>query len=372
MKTIQNTLITILIFWAFSIHAQDDTASKSTPVQITFLYPIGSNGTESIKYSNHFSFNILYGINKSVDGFELAGLGNILKSNMTGLQIAGITNITEGTITGVQLAGIYNHTNTNVSGAQIGGITNISMKGLDGLQLAGINNISYQNTKGLQISGIHNWSHGNMSGAQISGIYNQTDQNFQGLQLALINSAKKITGTQIGLINIADSSNGVSIGLINIIKNGYHTLEISGNEILPLSITLKSGSNAFYNIYTTGIQINNPQIFGFGLGFGSNIPFGSQLSASIDLTANYINELKEFDWKLNLLNRLDLTINYDFSEHFTILAGPAFNVHVSELGYESTGGFTTNIAKNPFYTEQINQTQVQMWVGAKFGARFNF
>lgn len=372
MKTIQHSLIIILLLWTFSLQAQNDTTSKFTPVQITFLYPIGSNGSQSVKYGNHFSLNILYGINKSVDGLELGGIGNFLNSDMTGIQIAGITNITEGVVTGVQLAGIHNHTNENVIGAQVGGITNISMKGFYGLQIAGINNISYHNSTGLQISGIHNWSHGNTSGAQISGIYNQTDQNFHGLQLALVNSAKKITGAQIGLINVADSSNGVSIGLINIIKNGYHCLEVSGNEVLPLSMTLKSGTTTFYNIYTAGIQINTPHIFGFGLGFGSSIPLGSQLSVSMDLTANYINELKKFDWKLNILNRLDLTMNYDFSDHFTILAGPAFNVHVSELGYESTGGFTTDIAKNPFYTEKVNQTQVQMWVGAKFGARFNF
>jgi len=372
MKTFQNAIIILLLFVASPLWSQNDTSKKSTPVQITFLYPIGSNGMDSPKYANNVSLNVIYGINGSVHGLELAGIGNVLKSNLTGVQFAGITNITAGYVNGIQCAGIYNHTNSRVTGAQVGGIANISMKGIDGLQIGGITNISRHNTTGLQVSGIYNWSHGNTTGAQISGIYNRADKKFYGLQLAMVNSAQNITGLQVGLINVADSADGVSFGLINVIKHGYHSLEISGNEVLPLGVSLKSGTHTLYNIYYAGVQVNNPQVFGFGLGFGSNIQLGSNLSMSMDLTSNYINELKKFEWKLNLLNRLDMTMNYDINKHFTILAGPSFNVHVSELGYESTGGFTTDIAKNPFYTETFYQTQVQMWIGAKFGARFNF
>ena len=388
MKIFQNALFIGLLAVSFSNYAQNSDSLKHTPVQITFAYPVASNGTQSINHSNNFSLNILYGVNGGLTGLELGGLVNILDGDMVGCQIGGLSNVNQGFTKGLQLAGIYNLNQKEVTGSQIGGIANLTNSSLTGFQLSGISNIARGKVNGAQLSGIsnivtgtskgaqisggHNLSTDTVTGTQISGINNTASTGMNGFQLSLTNYAKELNGFQLGLINIADSSNGVSIGLINLIKNGYHSVEIFGNEVLYTGVAVKSGTKEFYNIYTVGFQPNNPTIFGFGLGFGSKFNISKKLSVSADLTANYINELEDFDWKLNLLNRLDLTLDYHFNDNFSVLAGPAFNVHVSELGYENTGGFTTDIAVNPFYTEMVNNAQVQMWVGGKLGVRYSF
>jgi hypothetical protein len=115
-------------------------------------------------------------------------------------------------------------------------------------------------------------------------------------------------------------------------------------------------------------------MFGFGFGIGSRINTWKWLSISIDLTGTLINETQitsEYKYELNLLNRADLTLDFNIGK-FTLLAGPALNFHISQMGYESTGTFTTNIAEEPFYTEVYGSTQYQAWWGGKAGLRFNF
>jgi hypothetical protein len=111
-----------------------------------------------------------------------------------------------------------------------------------------------------------------------------------------------------------------------------------------------------------------------GFGIGSRINTWKWLSISIDLSGTLINETEitsEYTYELNLLNRADVTVDFNIWK-FTLFGGPAINFHVSQLGYESTGTFTTKIARDPFFTEVDGNTQFQSWVGGKAGLRYNF
>jgi hypothetical protein len=191
-----------------------------------------------------------------------------------------------------------------------------------------------------------------------------------GVQVSLINYAKELNGFQLGLINISDSSNGVSIGLFNFVKTGYHAIEVYGNEVFYTGINIKLGTKNLYNIYSAGFQPSNPEIYGVGIGFGSNFNLAKKLTLSSDLTVNYINESTDASSDLNLLNRLDLTLDFHFNDNFSVLVGPSYNVHVSNWKADATGSFLTNIAVNPFYTEVEGDTQIQMWLGGKIGLRY--
>ena len=86
----------------------------SVPVQVTFIYPLGTNGARSPYKTNRFSFNLLAGYNGSVNGFEVGGFANILKKDIKGFQIAGFSNIVGGKTTGFQGAGFANITKDSV------------------------------------------------------------------------------------------------------------------------------------------------------------------------------------------------------------------------------------------------------------------
>ena len=116
------------------------------------------------------------------------------------------------------------------------------------------------------------------------------------------------------------------------------------------------------------------KIFGIGFGIGTKINTWKWLSISLDATGTFVNEeelTSDYNGELNLLNRLDLTLDFNLGK-FSIIAGPALNVHVSQLGFQQTGEFTSNLAINPFYTEVHNNTQIQSWIGGKFGFRYSF
>lgn len=389
--------------------------------QVSFIPTIGTNMNASGIIDNNFSLNVLGGYNGGVDGIEIGGLFNILNRNMEGLQIAGlvnvvqghtsgmqvagivnknkqnvtglqvggvsnflsdslhgmqvagVSNIVNGRVNGFQVAGIHNHVSRDVNGVQVGGILNWVQDSIVGFQVAGISNIANGKMNGLQVSGIHNLSTKNIVGGQISAITNQALSEMHGIQLSLINYAKMNSGLQLGLINIADTSNGIALGLFNYIKNGYHPIEIYGNEVLYTNLAFKSGMDYFYMTYTAGFRPNEPHILGLGLGIGSKINIRKWLSFSLDLTSTFINEQEfnaEYDWQLNLLNRFDLTADLNIKK-FTILFGPSINGHVSEM-QNSSGVFTTNIAREPFHTEVTDGVQFQVWWGAKAGVRYSF
>lgn len=403
MKTIQFTILTFAFVFTNSLFAQLADSSKTTPVQIAFAYPVSSNGPQAKYISNKFSLNVLYGVNGGLDGLEIGGLVNITKGAVKGCQIAGITNLTDSTVTGIQISGITNTTTDSLFGIQIAGINNIVTKNtigaqissinnvsnnqLIGAQISGISNIASNHVTGTQISGISNVLNGSLTGAQISGIHNLATQNItggqiglinmaldtiKGAQIGLINNAKTLHGAQIGLINLADSSSGVSIGLVNIVKTGFHAIELSSNEVLYANAAVKLGTEHFYNIYQFGFQPGNNNVFGFGTGFGSRVNINKTFSVSADITFNHINESSTFTWKMNSLTKTDLTLDIHLNKNITFTFGPSFNALLSDLGYSKTGQFTSQIAKNPFYTEKLDDYQLQLWIGAKGGIQIRF
>ena len=313
-------------------------------------------------------------VEKNVTGFQVAGISNFLHDSILGMQISGISNIVNGTFEGFQIAGIQNHVTRNFKGVQLGGIINWAEDSLTGLQVSGIGNILRGSVTGLQLSGIHNLSVRNVNGLQLSAIHNQTFGTLKGVQLSITNYAKENNGLQLGLINVADSANGIAIGLFNYVRDGYHPIEIFANEVLYTNLAYKSGVDDFYSTWTVGFRPNDPKVFGIGFGVGTHINIWKWLSVSADITATFINEAEldsNYRYEHNLLNRIDLSLDFNLGK-FTITAGPGLNIHSSQMGYATEGIFTTNLAVDPFYTEAFENTQVQMWWGAKGGLRYNF
>ena len=78
MKTYKIIILesVLILLSAQNLLAQIVNGKESRKLQVTFAYPIGTAGITSRNYVNNFSFNILYGLNGGVNGFELGSLWN--------------------------------------------------------------------------------------------------------------------------------------------------------------------------------------------------------------------------------------------------------------------------------------------------------
>ncbi|OHX67465.1 LA_2272 family surface repeat-containing protein [Flammeovirga pacifica] len=359
MKKLLIYIAVFILGLQYSIAQSDSTQTNQFKGQVSFLYPLGTNGLNT-NMNNDVSFNILWGINSGVNYFELGGIANVNKGDVNGFQIAGITNVTTGENNGFIIAGI----------------TNFTHKSLDGMQIAGINNFVKEDASGAQISGISNVVNQNMNGAQI-GLTNTTRNKITGAQIGLINHADSLVGTQIGLINVVSANaDGTPIGLINVVKNGYYAIEVGAGETVWGNVSFKMGTKKFYTIFKGGYsQFENKNVNTFGLGFGTMHDLSKHVSLALDLSANQIIYDNNFDTNsLNILSKADLNVQFHITKNLSIFAGPSFNVYTVDQkvnGNEQAGSL--QIPEHAFYDETNNQEiRTTLWIGGQAGININF
>jgi hypothetical protein len=367
----------LLLLFA-NITAQDDNELYyvTRPFQVTFVPPLGTNGVESSGFINKLSINILAGHNGGVDGFEAGSVLNLTEDNVKGVQLSGFGNIAGGPVEAVQVAGFMNIDRHNCEGVQAagfinyvdgyaraiqaGGFANLSA-GLKGIQVSGFANVADEaegvqvagflnaaaSFNGIQVAGFLNGAD-DFDGVQVAGFLNGTDDfkgiqvagflnganNFEGIQVAgFLNVANRVKGIQIaGFLNVCDTIDGIPIALISIVKRGgYRRFELWGNETFFMNTSFKIGVKQFYTIFSLGYKtVISDFNTGIGIGAGTNIDINGSNSIDIDINSYYIN--KNF-WEYrdyNMLNSLKISFNYKIAEHFSIFAGPAVNLLVSD------------------------------------------
>ena len=339
MKSIHTLSISIILSFLIisSSYSQEDeeTFQKRSPFQVTFVTPLGTNGISSPGILNEFSFNVLAGVNGGVDGFEFGGLVNIDNGPVDGVQISGFGNIVTGRVEAFQLAGFANINDSYTEGFQGAGFMNIS---------------------------------GKTEGAQVAGFMNVAEK-FEGLQASgFINIADKMEGVQIaGFINICDSIDGIPIAPISIVKkNGYRRFEFSSNETFYLNTSFRIGVPQFHTIFTVAYKPGYSD-FNWGLGFGAGISFAIADNHSVDLEGHVYHVSSGFwrRWEYNQLNQVKLNFNYQIAEHFSLFAGPTFNILISE-----SDSYAHRIA--PVWSFRISERRnsVRGWFGFNLGFRF--
>ncbi len=262
---------------------------------------------------NVFSFNLIWGINGGVNGFEFGLVGNSIKRHVHGLQIGGffnnaeghlygaqasaILNVVKGDIVGLQFAGLWN-LGGNIYGSQVSILGNIA-RDLYGMQFGGLSNIA-TDVYGFQVSGLFNFANGKLYGSQIAGFGNiawggksavqfaglfnisakaqfqiggffnsaqsvdgaqlgglNIGKNVKGVQMGVINTTKELEGFQVGLINHAKKAQGLMLGLINIADS------IKGAPIGLINIVNKNGYNRIEVFGTDAMYVNLGAKFGF-------------------------------------------------------------------------------------------------------------
>ncbi len=396
-------IIAALVLLAPSIKAESGDSTKIAPFHLSFITPLGTNGLESWNTTNNFSVNMFAGFSGGLNGVEFAGFANALKGDMKGIQFAGFCNNTFGTAQGAEIAGFWNYNHKEIKGFQASGFANFALGHVDGfqasgfvnyadgipfgqfsgfanlstakvygIQASGFANVTIGNMKGVQGSVFANMTVGDQTGVQASGFSNVVTGEMKGIQAAgFFNYTKKLNGVQLGVFNYADSvDNGIPIGVFSFVRNGYLALEIGGNESLLGTISLKTGVNKFYNIISIGGTIRQDRLlWGWGYGIGTRLPLANKMDLSLEAISYHLNEDAWFTAHINLLNRMNLTLSYDVNQTFSVYAGPALNVWVTNV--DSGGDPYTELPFDEWtlYESSRKNTEVTIYPGLSAGIR---
>ncbi|MDE5941777.1 MAG: hypothetical protein K2H14_06665 [Muribaculaceae bacterium] len=342
------TLLLTLLLAVSKLAAQNQ---PYRPFQISFVYPLGTNGLSAKEYSNGVSLNLLAGLSKNDKYLSLAGLSNIITNNATGMQLAGITNYIGGIGTGCAIAGI----------------SNITFSSYRGFQLSGIFSISGSGSKGFMLGGIANYTKGNFDGMQLAGIANIAG-DVHGLQFAgIINKAKKVKGVQFaGILNIAEESD-IPIGLVNIIKKGELglalTYDLSGNTM----VSFRSGGKYTYGILGIGVNHNMTKNKGVAeCGYGIHIPVTKWFRIDNEFkghTSLVTTETDKSNYHLGYL----LAPSFKMWNHFNIFGGASINYLYSD------SNISESIApRRTLWSKTSEANEQHMYIGYEVGVQYIF
>lgn len=373
---------------AFPAFAQQrDTSLIHRPFQISFASPMGTNGMESGKVVNNFSINIISGYAGGLEGAEFGGVFNAEKHYVKGVQFAGFGNAVMKETQGAQFAGFFNFNGGYTKAAQFAGFSNIVADSASSGQFAGFANVVTRANKGVMMAGFANYSHGfnglqaagftNVStktvrGAQLAGFANVTVGDVTGSQIAgFLNLGRKIKGSQIGFINIADSISGAPIGFLSLVRHGYHHAEIGASESLYGYASVKLGVRHFYNIFAGGLSPKTDRmLWAFGYGVGTDWRFLKIFGLNADMISYHINEdIGHFTANVNILNRAQVDLSVRLAEHFSLFAGPTFNLMLSNVYNPDTQKYGSRLVSRALYERQYSETNMKFWLGFNAGLR---
>jgi len=413
--------------------------------QVSLIPHFGTNKLMSGNVENNISLNILGGYSYAVNGFELGGFLNIVRTNVKTVQIAGFANVVGGNTTGIQLAGFMNNNRQSVTGIQVAGFSNIVLdtitgvqlagfsnvlKGkMNGLQLAGFSNVTTENVDGIQVSGFSNYARkdvrfaqlsgfvnygknigglqasgfanigADVGGAQLAGFLNYSDgtiggvqiagftniasevksaqlagfvnvstKKITGLQASFLNIAKKVNGVQIGLFNFADSVSGTSIGLISYVRQGIHKFELAMHENRYASLSFKTGTHRFYNIFAGSMNIDDRDMWSIGYGIGTEFRERKKFYFGFSFMGSYVYENFTTFLPINGHLKFDTQFGWRFFKTSAIAVAPSMNFFITDWR-NSAGEYRTSFAPYELFELNEGSFKISGWVGVSIVLR---
>lgn len=335
-------------------------------VQVTLIPPYGTNRELAEQTSNTFSFNILWGKNGGLNGFELGGFVNTITNNMRGFQFAGIGNQVEGNANGGQLAAIFNYNKGYTRGVQaslfnIANTANI-------IQIAGIANFIQADFDGVQAALLSNYAK-DKADMQFSLGINKASE-VETFQIGLVNIADKVVGRQIGLVNVTQQTDKTPFGLLNVIKNGYNKIEVGANDALYASVGFKTGVRKFYNIFQFGSRFTQ-DIWSIGYGIGTAFKLKERQYFHVEYVASHVNEGEVWIKELNLLNQFKFNFDWQLNENQSLFLGPSWNLLASKrINAETLEVIGSQLPDYTILDATRGSTNWKMWFGVNGGFRF--
>ena len=366
------------------------------PMQLSFVYPMTTQGAQTVDYRYNLSFNLLSGKVGAVKGIEFGGLFNQVEHNVEGIQFGGLANRTHE-ITGVQFGGLGNAAKTvkgiqfggwanvsdDVTGVQFGGVANIT-KSVSGMQFAGIANICKEATN-AQFAGVVNMSE-YTNGLQFAGIANVTEK-IEGAQFAgITNISKEVSGAsfggvfnrtgtlrgfQFGVVNVIDTiESGVSMAIINIVKKGfYNEWSLSFADFQNVGLSYKMGIQRFYTIFTAGANFMKDNLWVFGIGFGNRTVLNNRFDFQPEIVSYqyFPNNFKNI--QNTSATYLKFGFVYKLNEKLGIVVAPSI-YHLNSDLKDNGQAYKISPIKE-FYSKKIhNNYYLAFGVGISVGLTF--
>lgn len=273
----------LLLLSAGSVQAQSDKRQNRTGINLSLWKNLATQRTDMVgsTFLNIGAFSALNrlngpgvnvlgaGVNRDVNGAQLAGIFNTVGGSMRGVQLAGVTNVNGSGLCGVSvsglagitgdqargviLSGLANITGNDTRGIVVGGLLNIAGNQSAGIQLSGIANIAGEDFAGAAFSGLLNVVGGNLKGVQLSGLSNITGGTSAGIQLAPLNVSVRAKGLQIGLVNYyREKLDGFQLGLVNANPDTRVQLMLFGGNATKLNLAARFKNRLFYTILGGG------------------------------------------------------------------------------------------------------------------------
>ncbi len=281
----------------------------------------------------------------------MAGIANSVKEKAFGLQIAGITNVAASGGDLVQIGGILSTAGGSVF-----------------TQVTGVGNYA-PIVQTVQVGGVFNVA--SAAPVQVAGVFNVARKN--NIQVAAVFNVARNTRVQIGLINFADTSH-LSIGLMSFVRNGYRSLEISGEEMLHDNLNFRLGTRSFYNIFHASATYDISS-WAFGYGIGTSARMGKRLFVQLELMSRQVIENTSWSDDLNLLNQFNIIWDLQVGPQMSLVLGPTLNVMVSNRYNPDTDAFGSDLPPYTIFDETFTGSNsplnVKGWIGFHLGLRFN-
>ena len=369
----------------------------------------------------------------TLSGVQVAGGVNVVKRQMKGTQVPGAANITLGDLKGVQVSGGVNVAHGAVEKSQVAGALNYARSVAGGQVAAGLNvslgdvgggqvgfganyarsgtggqvsfgaNIVPGEVSGGQVGFGLNYAHHvtggqfsfganvvpgkveagqvgfgmnyahHVTGGQFTFGANIVPGTVEGGQVGVFNFAVKALGGQVGIVNISDTVSGGAVGLLTISRKGYHRADLVCNDVMPLSVQLRTGTRVFHNILGYSPAVTSGGRWGFLYGFGFEPRLTPRGFLNIDLTGEQVVEQEEWVDAVNVVGRLSLRYGYTIHGGLVITAGPVLNVLVSDLRDPDSGTHSSTLPPgDPLFADRSGTAQVVGWLGWKAGVGVRF
>jgi hypothetical protein len=275
-----------------------DLEERST-WQFSLVPNVSTNGDIAGATINTFSFNLLAGYARGLEGIEVGGIANLESRDVKGLQVAGLTNLVGRNTDGVQIAGAINHTMRSLNGLQIAGFGNTVWDTLVGVQIAGGANVVKGGLRGTQITGGCNVATQNVDGTQIAGGVNVTPMDVRKAQIAGgVNYARNVSGAQFACgVNVArDTVGGGQVGF-----GGNYARHVSGGQV-SFGVNVVSGAVSGGQVGFGGNYAGS--VTGGQFSFGANVVPGKVEAGQVGFGLNYAGSITggQFTFGLNVVS----------------------------------------------------------------------
>ncbi len=335
----------------------------TVPLNVSLVPPLASSALWGGHGRNHVALGGL-----AVRSLQLQGLGAAagvgwVDGTMEGAQLSGLASVAGGEVVGLQLALGGSMAFGGGTGAQVSGLLNLSEGPFTGLQVSTSVNRVAADLRGVQLAPGINLTE-RLAGAQL-GLINLSG-DVDGAQVGLINVASNVRGVQLGLINIADDVS-VPIGLLSIVRKGRFALELTADDVMPLSIGIKYGSRTVYVLATTGLRYRERNLLTVTLaGLGVHFPLGSEerYYLDVDLSLGSWQESAFGEGSGSNLIRARALVGWELKRRFALIGGLTLNVYDPAADDEDRG-----VSFLPQWKTGRGPSGTRVWPGLVLGVR---